>query len=127
MAPGGRVNPLVRDTAAAHHLPAMATVLVVDDHDGFRARARAYLGTTGFEVVGEAIDGASAVAEAERLRPEIVLLDIQLPDIDGFDVARRILAAADPPKIVLISSREAADYAGASSRAGPRASSPSHA
>ena len=88
----------------------MATVLVVDDHDGFRARARAYLGTTGFEVVGEASDGASAVAETKRLRPEIVLLDIQLPDIDGFDVARWILAEPEPPKIVLISSREAADY-----------------
>lgn len=85
------------------------TVLIVDDHAGFRARARAILGMAGFEVVGEAGDGASAIAEAERLRPDVVLLDIRLPDMDGFDVARR-LTGDSAPAVVLVSSRDASDY-----------------
>ena len=98
----------------------MPTVLVVDDHDGFRARARTYLAASGFEVVGEAMDGVSAVAEARRLRPEIVLLDVQLPDIDGFDIARRLLEDPEPPAIVLISSREAVDYGSSIATSGAR-------
>src|SRR5919199_783600 len=65
----------------------MRTVLVVDDHPTFRATARALLEAEGFDVIGEAEDGASALAEIDRLQPEIVLLDVQLPDIDGFEVA----------------------------------------
>jgi DNA-binding NarL/FixJ family response regulator len=87
-----------------------ATVLIVDDHGGFRDLARAMLERAGYDVVGEAADGASALAAAARLRPNVVLLDIQLPDIDGFAVGERLAAAADPPTIVLISSRDAAAY-----------------
>ena len=65
----------------------MTTVLIVDDHPSFRATARALLESEGFEVVGEAEDGGSALQRAEELHPEIVLLDVQLPDIDGFEVA----------------------------------------
>ena len=61
-------------------------ILIVDDHPSFRASARVVLESEGFEVVGEAVDGASALHECCRLRPEVVLLDVQLPDIDGFDV-----------------------------------------
>jgi DNA-binding NarL/FixJ family response regulator len=89
----------------------MRTVLVVDDHPTFRATARALLEAEGFVVVGEAEDGVGALAEIARLRPEIVLLDVQLPDIDGFEVAKRASAADDePPQIVLTSSRDASDF-----------------
>ena len=64
------------------------TILIVDDHPRFRASARVVLESEGFDVVGEAADGASAIAECCRLRPEVVLLDVQLPDTDGFDVCR---------------------------------------
>jgi two-component system, NarL family, nitrate/nitrite response regulator NarL len=86
------------------------TVLIVDDHAGFRSLARRLLDAAGFVVVGEAEDGASAIEEAHRLRPAIVLLDVQLPDLDGFEVARR-LAAADPgAATVLISTRDRTAY-----------------
>jgi len=86
------------------------TVLTVDDHDGFRESAQALLEAEGFAVVGGAADGASALAAVERLRPELVLLDIQLPDLDGFAIAEQLEAAPDPPRVVLISSRDAAAY-----------------
>ena len=86
------------------------TVLIVDDHDGFRESARELLEAEGFTVVGDAADGATAVAEAARLRPDVVLLDVQLPDVDGFVVAEELAVAPDPPRVVLISSREAAAY-----------------
>ncbi|HEY3181666.1 MAG TPA: response regulator transcription factor [Gaiellaceae bacterium] len=89
----------------------MRTVLVVDDHPTFRATARGLLAAEGFDVVGEAEDGRTALAEVERLRPEIVLLDVQLPDIDGFEVAARLLARGGAaPQIVLTSSRDASDF-----------------
>ncbi len=83
--------------------------LVVDDHAGFRTSARFLLEMEGFEVVGEAVDGASAVSAAERLQPDLVLLDVQLPDMRGFEVARTILGER-PVRIVLVSSRDASDY-----------------
>jgi DNA-binding NarL/FixJ family response regulator len=86
------------------------TVLIVDDHAAFRASARALLHAEGFEVVGEAADGAEAVEAVAVIRPEIVLLDIQLPDVDGLTVAEQLATAPDPPAVVLISSRDAAAY-----------------
>ena len=86
------------------------TVLVVDDHAGFRAQARALLAAAGFDVVGEAEDATGALTAARTLRPHVVLLDIQLPDGNGFDVARALLDDGDPPAVILVSSREAADY-----------------
>ena len=86
------------------------TVLIVDDHASFRAAAGALLFAGGFEVVGEAEDGASALEMAAELRPEIVLLDVQLPDIDGFAVAERLAADRAPPAIVLTSSRDVTSY-----------------
>ena len=65
-------------------------MLIVDDHADFRASARALLEAEGFEVIGEAADGREAIAEVRRLRPDVVLLDIQLPDQDGFAVAERL-------------------------------------
>jgi len=87
------------------------TVLIVDDHEPFRRAARELLTAEGYEVVGEAGDGASAVSEARRLAPAIVLLDVQLPDVDGFEVARRLAAAGHAGATILVSGR-AAGYGG---------------
>jgi DNA-binding NarL/FixJ family response regulator len=81
------------------------SLLIVDDHADFRAGARALLEVDGFEVLGEAADGESALEAARRLRPQVVLLDIQLPGMDGFAVADRLAAADEPPMVVLTSSR----------------------
>jgi DNA-binding NarL/FixJ family response regulator len=86
------------------------TVLIVDDHEEFRHTVRALLEDDGFEIVGEAADGRSAIAEAKRLRPRLVLLDIQLPDLDGFEVAARLAEAGASPCVVLTSSRTASSY-----------------
>ncbi len=83
------------------------TVLVVDDHAAFRSSARAMLEADGFDVVGEAATGVDAVLAAAALRPAFVLLDIRLPDIDGFAVAERIARQPEAPDVVLVSSREA--------------------
>ena len=85
-------------------------VLVVDDHAGFRSCATELLEAEGFDVVGEAEDGASALARAAELAPEFVLLDIQLPDLDGFEVAERLLAVDPDLVIVLVSSRDRSAY-----------------
>jgi DNA-binding NarL/FixJ family response regulator len=86
------------------------TVVIVDDHAGFRSSARALLEAAGFEVVGEAADGESALAVVDRVHPRIVLLDVQLPDIDGFAVAERLARAGDPPAVVLVSTRPVSSY-----------------
>jgi DNA-binding NarL/FixJ family response regulator len=84
-------------------------VLIVDDHQPFRAVARELLESAGYIVAGEAADAAEALAAVAADCPDAVLLDVQLPDRDGFAVARA-LATADGPAVVLISSREADDY-----------------
>jgi DNA-binding NarL/FixJ family response regulator len=84
--------------------------LIVDDHSAFRSMARALLESEGFAVVGEAADGAEAIAAVEDLRPAIVLLDIQLPDLDGFEIADRLSARTDAPAVVLVSTRTASAY-----------------
>jgi CheY-like chemotaxis protein len=86
------------------------SVLIVDDHADFRAFARALLEGDGFDVVGEAHDGASALAAARSLKPALVLLDVQLPDIDGFAVCEELSGDEDSPVIILTSSREASAY-----------------
>jgi DNA-binding NarL/FixJ family response regulator len=86
------------------------TVLIVDDHVEFRESARALLEADGFTVLGAVAAGGPVVAAVERLRPEVVLLDIELPDLDGFAVAERLAALAEPPIVVLTSGRDAAGY-----------------
>jgi CheY-like chemotaxis protein len=80
-------------------------LLIVDDDADFRAAATALLEADGFRVVGEAADGEAALEAAERLRPHVVLLDIQLPGMDGFAVADRLGLHDEPPIVVLTSSR----------------------
>ena len=89
---------------------ARKTILIVDDHPSFLAAARFVLDAEGFDVVGVATDGESAVRESIRFSPQIVLLDISLPDMDGFEVASRLRAAGVSSTIVFTSSREASDY-----------------
>jgi DNA-binding NarL/FixJ family response regulator len=84
------------------------TVVIVDDHAAFRSAARAMLQAAGFEVVAEAGDGASAIEAVTELRPDVVLLDVQLPDVDGFEVARQL--PADGLVVVLTSSRTASAF-----------------
>jgi DNA-binding NarL/FixJ family response regulator len=88
------------------------TVLIVDDHPSFRASARAVLEANGYHVVGEAQDGASALSAARKLKPDIVLLDVQLPDANGFDICEFLCDEGPQPGIVLVSSRDASDYNG---------------
>ena len=97
------------------------SVLIVDDHPSFRASARRMLESAGYNVVGEAEDGAAAIEATRRLRPEAVLLDVRLPDLDGFEVARRMLDLADRDlQIVLTSSHESSDLGDAIGNSGAR-------
>jgi DNA-binding NarL/FixJ family response regulator len=86
------------------------SVLIVDDHPSFRASARRLLEAEGFDVIGEAGDGHAAIAAAQRLQPDLVLLDVQLPDLDGFEVAARLAALGLPLAVILTSSRNSAEY-----------------
>jgi two-component system nitrate/nitrite response regulator NarL len=86
------------------------TVLIVDDHADFRTFARSILEAGGFDVVGEAGDGASALTSARALRPGLVLLDVQLPDIDGFAVCEQLAEDESSPGVVLTSSRDASSF-----------------
>lgn len=85
------------------------TVLIVDDHPGFRRMARRVLEASGLTVVGEAEDAASAIIAARVLDPEVVLLDVLLPDSDGFAVAEAIAQLGGRARVVLTSSRDADD------------------
>jgi DNA-binding NarL/FixJ family response regulator len=96
------------------------TILIVDDHPSFRGMARAILESEGFEVVGEAADGASAIEAARALKPNIILLDVQLPDIDGFQVASRLTQNGGSPAIVMTSSRDACDFGSLVKQSGAR-------
>ena len=84
-------------------------VLIVDDHGGFRATARRLLESEGWTVVGEAADGRSAMAAAANLRPDLVLLDIGLPDVTGFDIVEPLMSIC-PAEVVLVSSRDRSAY-----------------
>ena len=96
------------------------TVVIVDDHPSFRASARRLLEAEGYEVIGEAPDGATALRVARDLLPQLVLLDVQLPDLDGFEIAARLTADGDGPAVVLTSSRDGGDYGPRVARSGAR-------
>jgi DNA-binding NarL/FixJ family response regulator len=97
-----------------------ATVLIVDDHPSFRAIAQVVLENDGFAVVGTASDGESGVAATLELAPDILLLDVELPDIDGFAVAERLRAAGSETAIVLASSRDGSDFGSLVEESGAR-------
>jgi DNA-binding NarL/FixJ family response regulator len=85
-------------------------LLVVDDHSGFRSFARTMLRSEGFDVTGEAVDAESAFQAVRDQHPDVVLLDVQLPGADGFEVAERLAQTPDAPSVVLTSTRNASDY-----------------
>jgi CheY-like chemotaxis protein len=87
----------------------VASILIVDDDQRFRGIARRLLESEGFDVVGEAEDGQAALAAARELEPDVVLLDVQLPDLDGLEVAER-LSAKGGPAVVLTSTRDESDF-----------------
>jgi DNA-binding NarL/FixJ family response regulator len=87
-----------------------ARVLIVDDHAPFRSLAGRLLSAAGFQVVGEAAGGADALDAVRELSPDVVLLDVQLPDADGFAVADELTSRAGAPIVVLVSSRGRLDY-----------------
>jgi DNA-binding NarL/FixJ family response regulator len=86
------------------------SILIVDDHAGFRRLARSFLRREGFDVVGEAANGTDAIDAVARIEPAVVLLDVQLPDMDAFEVCRRLATADHRTAVVLISTRDAQDY-----------------
>jgi DNA-binding NarL/FixJ family response regulator len=105
--------PVLSEGPISRTIDRMPTsVLIVDDHPSFRASARRMLEASGYAVVGEAADGAAAIAAVGELGPDLVLLDVQLPDLDGFEVATRLRALGDA-EIVLTSSRDRSDFGSA--------------
>lgn len=88
----------------------MRRLLIVDDHAPFRALARELLQGDGFNVIGEAVDGGTAVLASEALRPDVILLDVGLPDVDGFSVCEQLTNEHDAPAVVLTSGRQVADF-----------------
>ena len=101
------------------NMPMDTSVLIVDDHAQFRRNARRLLERGGYQVVGEAGDGHTGIAEADRLNPEVVLLDVYLPDIDGFDVAER-LTSHGAAVVILTSSRDGRDFGPLVTRCGAK-------
>ena len=94
-------------------------VLLVDDYAPFRKFARLALGTSpGLRIIGEASDGLDAVQKAQELRPDLVLLDIGLPVLNGIDVARLIRKLCPETKIIFVSQELSADVAREALRTG---------
>jgi DNA-binding NarL/FixJ family response regulator len=88
----------------------MASIVIVDDDPRFRGIARRLLESEGFEVLGEAADGREGISVSRELDPDVVLLDVQLPDIDGIEVAAQLVASGARAAVVLTSTREEADF-----------------
>jgi signal transduction histidine kinase len=107
---GLRVYPVVRRRPPCHNAAMPGRVILVDDHAGFRARARALLEAEGLDVVGEARTVTEALDVVQRVRADIVLLDVVMPKQDGFEVAEAISSLPHPPAVILTSSRDAADF-----------------
>jgi len=105
-----RVSPIGSADRRCDDASMAQTLVVVDDDPGFRSLIRRLLNVSGFDVVGDAGDGCEALRLTRRLRPDIVLLDIQMPGPDGFSVARELLREPRPPAVVLTSGRSAEDY-----------------
>jgi DNA-binding NarL/FixJ family response regulator len=99
---------------------AAVAIIVVDDNARFRARARLRLEADGYAVVAEAADGASALEAVERHRPQVVLLDIGLPDMSGLTLAERLTSEPGGPAVVLTSTHDAADFGDQITRCGAR-------
>jgi CheY-like chemotaxis protein len=116
----------VRPAVADNPLVMKTTVLIVDDHASFRAVARKTLEHHGYVVVGEAADGQAALQAVSDLRPDVVVLDVQMPGIDGFEVAAQLTDSGNAPAIVMVSSRDGEDFGGLVATSGARGFIPKH-
>jgi DNA-binding NarL/FixJ family response regulator len=105
-----RAGPVLLRSVRCHARDVAARVLIVDDHAPFRSLARRLLAAGGFQVVGEAADGADALTAAHDLAPDVVVLDVHLPDADGFTVAEQLIGRYGALIVVLVSSRARRDY-----------------
>jgi DNA-binding NarL/FixJ family response regulator len=105
--------------ASCNGVAVSETVVIVDDNDEFRSRTRALLDGDGYRVIGDAADGSSGLEAVRALRPDVALLDVQLPDTTGFAVAERLRRQAETA-VVIVSTRDASDYAGAVGDCGAR-------
>jgi DNA-binding NarL/FixJ family response regulator len=112
---------MAHDPSPCHHTYTLTRVLIVDDHPSFRATARALLQAEGYDVVGEAENGVGALRRARDLQPDVVLLDVQLPDFDGFEVAARLTGQdGSTIEVVLCSSRDGSDFGPLVAQSGAR-------
>jgi DNA-binding NarL/FixJ family response regulator len=112
---------MARHPSPCHHTYTLTRVLIVDDHPSFRATARALLQAEGYDVVGEAENGVGALRQARELQPDVVLLDVQLPDFDGFEVATRLTGQnGSTIEVVLCSSRDGSDFGPLVAQSGAR-------
>ena len=112
---------MAHDPSPCHHTYTLTRVLIVDDHPSFRATARALLQAEGYDVVGEAENGVGALRQARELQPDVVLLDVQLPDFDGFEVAARLTGQdGSTIEVVLCSSRDGSDFGPLVAQSGAR-------
>ena len=94
-------------------------VLIVDDQTPFREASRMVVDMTdGFEVVGEAVNGTEALEMIAELAPDLVLMDVQMPGMDGIETTRRISELTDPPVVIVMSTHESGDYNGIAQAAG---------
>ena len=107
-----RASPLLSDSPNPHDEPVAHTAVVVDDHGPTRAVVCRLVELAGADVIAEAADLAGALAVVERLRPTVLVIDVQLPDGTGIDAARMISAGPSPPRIVLMSTGDYGDGAG---------------
>ena len=117
---GVRVAPVAPGPRLGDDASMPRTVLIVDDNARFRVRARRWLESDGYTVVADAADGAAALEAVERYGPDVVLLDVQLPDMSGLAVAERVAAGPDPPAVVLTSTHDASDFGERVVRCGAR-------
>jgi len=117
---GGTGSRIVNVLTDAEYQDVSPTVLIVDDHAAFRALVRAVLEADGYDVIGEAPDGYGGLSAARELKPDVVLLDVRLPDMDGFAVAGELTCDGFGPAVVVTSSSEDPLYAGRAQSSGAR-------
>lgn len=115
----GGASTRSRHDRLRHNVAVNERILIVDDHATFRRSARLLLEAEGYRIIGEAEDGRSALSEAESLEPDVVLLDVFLPDLDGFEVAAQ-LTARGLAVVVLTSSRDGRDFGSLVAESGAR-------
>jgi DNA-binding NarL/FixJ family response regulator len=111
---------MARGACRPHDQSVPGGVLIVDDNARFRMRARRSLEADGYTVAAEAADGASGLEAERRHRPDVVLLDIGLPDMSGLEVAERLTRLRNPPAVVLTSTHDVADFGDRVARCGAR-------